>query len=61
MKDFQMWLEEKGHAVYDKRDGELHFMDMDGKAILDPVQNSELVALYRKDKDWHGVNKNEKL
>ena len=56
MKDFEMWLEEKGHAIYDERDGELHFIDMDGNAIVDPVQNSELVARYRKDADWHGTS-----
>ena len=57
MKDFSLWLEQRGHAVYDSYTGEYRYIDADGTPIEDPVQNTELVEQYRKDVDWHGDSK----
>ena len=49
MKDYAMWLDDKGHARWDNSIGELVTIgDND-------LYSDELVEDYRTDKVWHGI------
>ena len=50
MKDYMMWIDDRGVATWDNSIGELIIPE--GVNIYTP----ELISEYHADKDWHGID-----